>query len=107
MKLKKIIFYIPLIIFAFFYGVIAIIASGTGSISPIAIVWLALFFISGLILHKNVYWGSLFGTLPAIHIIYMGTQERGQIINEMPIGIILLIFYIICGYFVYKSNNIE
>lgn len=102
--MKKIIFYIPFIIFAIFFGVITI--SDNGVISPIAIVWLALFFISGLILHKNVYWGSLFGTLPAIHMIYMGTQETGQIINEMPIGIIILIFYIICGYFVYKSNKV-
>ncbi len=42
-----------------------------------------LFIISGFILNKNVFWGSLLGTLPAIHLIYMGTQETGQIINEM------------------------
>jgi uncharacterized membrane protein (UPF0136 family) len=99
--MKKIRFYIPAIIFAVFYGMIAI--SDIGAISPIVFIWLALFFISGYILHKNIYWGSIFGTLPAIHLIYMGTQETGQIINEMPIGIVVLIFYIICGYIVYKN----
>ncbi len=101
--MKKIIFYIPFIIFSIFYGVIAI--SDIGAISSIAFVWLALFFISGYILHKNTYWGSLFGTLPAIHLIYLGTKETGQIINEVPIGIIIFIFYIVCGYFVYKTTK--
>ncbi len=101
--MKKTIFYIPAIIFAILHGVIAI--SNIGTISPIVVVWLALFIISGFILNKNVFWGSLLGTLPAIHLIYMGTQETGQIINEMSVGIVILIFYIICGYFVYRNNK--
>jgi hypothetical protein len=35
----------------------------------------------------------------------MGTQETGQIINEMPIGIIVFIFYIICGSFIFYKNK--
>ena len=101
--MRKIVFYVPAIIYAILYGVVAI--SNIGTISPYVIVWLALFFISGLILNKNVFWGSLLGALPAIHLIYMGTQETGQIINEMPIGIVVLIFYIICGCFVYINNK--
>lgn len=101
--MKKIIFYIPAIILAILHGVIVI--SNIGTISPIVVVWLALFIISGFILNKNVFWGSLLGTLPAIHLIYMGTQETGQIINEMSAGIVILIFYIICGYFVYRNNK--
>lgn len=102
-KMKKITFYIPAIIFAVLYGMIAI--SDIGAISPIVFVWLALFFISGYFLHKSIYWGGLFGTLPAIHLIYMGSQVTGQIINETPIGIVVLVFYIICGYIVYKNNK--
>lgn len=103
LKMRKSIFYIPAIIFAILYGMIAI--SDIRAISPIVLIWLALFFISGFILNKNIFWGSLLGTLPAIHLIYMGTQEKGQIINEMPIGIVLLIFYTMGGYFVYRNNN--
>jgi len=101
--MRKIVFYVPAIIYAILYGVVAI--SNIGTISPYVIVWLALFFISGLILNKNVFWGSLLGALPAIHLIYMGTQETGQIVNEMPTGIVVLIFYIICGCFVYINNK--
>lgn len=103
--MKKIIFYIPAIIFTFFYGMIAI--SNKWPISPIVFIWLALFFVSGYILHRNVYWGSLFGLLPAIHLIYMGTQDTGQIISETPIGIVVFIFYIICGCVVFKNNKRE
>lgn len=41
----------------------------------------------------------------AIHLIYMGTQETGQIISEIPIGIVILILYIICGYFIHRNNQ--
>ncbi|NLL82044.1 MAG: hypothetical protein GX231_07060 [Tissierellia bacterium] len=101
--MRKTVFYIPAIIFAILYGVVKI--NNVGAISPYGIVCLALFFSSGFILNMNIFWGSLLGALPAIYIIYMGTQERGQIINETPIGIVVLIFYIICGYFVYINNK--
>ena len=101
--MRKSIFYAPAIIFTFLYGMIAI--NDIGSLSLIVFVWLALFFVSGFILNKNIFWGSLFGTLPAIHMIYLGTQDTGQIINETPIGIAIIIFYIICGLSVYKNTK--
>lgn len=101
--MKKVIFYVPAIIFTIFYGAIAI--GNIAFISPIIVVWLALFYVSGFILNKNFFWGSLLGALPAIHLIYMATQETGQVINEMPIGVVVLIFYMISGYFVYRNNQ--
>lgn len=103
--MKKIVYYTPAIIFTAFYGLVAI-GGGLGIISPVIAVWLILFLISGILLSKDVFLGSLLGALPAINLIYMGTKDTGQIINEMPIGIIVLIFYIICGSFVfYKSKK--
>ncbi|WP_147534276.1 hypothetical protein [Bacillus marasmi] len=101
-KVLKIIVYIPAIIFSIFYGVIAI--NDAGAISSIVLVWLAFFYVSGFMLNKNIFWGSLMGALPGIHLIYMGTQETGQIINEKPLGIVILIFYIICGYIIHRNN---
>ena len=104
--MKKIIFYIPAIIFTILYGLLAI--GGIGAISPVVAVWLVLFLTSGILLSKNMLWGGLLGALPAIHLIYMGNQETGQVINEMPIGIIVLIFYIVCSSFIcYKSKKIK
>lgn len=101
--MKKIVFYIPAIIFAVFYGLLAI--ANIGAISPFVIVWLVLFLLSGILLVKDIFWGSLLGVLPAIHLIYMGTQETGQIISEIPIGIIVLIFYLVCGGFIFYKNK--
>ncbi len=101
--MKKILFYIPAIVFMLFYGIVAL--SGFSAISPVVMVWLLLWSISGFLLNKNYFWGSLFGALPAIHLVYMGAQETGQIINETPIGIVVLSFYLICGYLVYRKNK--
>ncbi len=53
--MKKIMFYIPAIALVIFHGVIAI--SNIGTISPIVVVWLALFIMSGFILNKHVFCG--------------------------------------------------
>lgn len=101
--MKKTLFFIPVILFALFYGFVAI--TDIGAMSPVVIGWLALFIAAGVLLSRTVFWGSLLGILPAIHLICMSTQETGQVVNiELPLGIIVLLFYVICGYFVYKHG---
>lgn len=102
--MKKIVYYIPTIIFSALYGLLAI-GGGIGIISPVVTVWLVLFLTGSILLSENMFWGSLLGALPAIHLIYIGTQDTGQIINEIPIGLIVLIFYIICGGSVFYKNK--
>ncbi len=100
--MKKIVFYIPAILFA----VLLAMMSGMGSTSPIVFVWIALFLVSGFLLSKATFWGGIFGILPGIHWIYMGTKFTGQLINEYPFGVMILIFYILCSAFVfYKERN--
>ncbi len=104
--MKKIAFYMPVIIFTVIFGLIAIIIRDIRFIiSPIVAVWLVLFMISGILLSKNMFWGSLLGALPGIHWIYMGTQYTMQTINEMPIGIVIITFYIISGGFVFYKTK--
>lgn len=102
--MKKIVFYIPVIVFAAFYALLA--TQGIGAISPIVVAWLALFLIAGILLSKTIFWGALLGVLPAIHLIYMSTQETGQVvIIELPLGIVAFLYYAICCYCVYKKKN--
>ena len=103
-EMKKVVYFIPAMLFTVLYGLL-IVVGGFGAMPPIIAVWLILFFIGGVLLSKNMFWGSLLGALPAIHWIYMGTQETGQIVNEMPMGIVVLIFYIICGGFVFYKGK--
>ncbi|MEG1849006.1 MAG: hypothetical protein RR197_00460 [Oscillospiraceae bacterium] len=89
------VFYIPAIAFTAFYGLLAM--SDVVVVLPVVLVGLALFFASGVLLSRGIIWGAVVGILPAVSLIYMGTQATGQIINEMPIGILVLIFYLTCG----------
>lgn len=100
--MKKPLFFLPAIIFTIFYGWVAL--SGIGAINPIVLVWLGLFWISDILLTKDMFWSGLFGVIPAVLFIYMGNKKTGQIISETPIGIFVLIYYALCSYFVYKKQ---
>ena len=94
--MKKIVFFIPAILFTLLDGLIIM---GTKlSVLPIVYVWIVLFLISGMLLAKRKFWGGFFGMLPGIHFIYMSTQDTGQILPiELPMGIIVIIFYLLCS----------
>ena len=72
---------------------------GTGlSVSSSVYAWMILFLVSGMLLVKKIFWGGFFGMLPGIHFIYMSTQDTGQILPiELPMGIIVIIFYLLCS----------
>ncbi|MEG0804544.1 MAG: hypothetical protein RSF90_06275, partial [Pygmaiobacter sp.] len=67
--MQKIIFFIPLLIFAAFYGIVAI--AEVGAVSPVVLVWLVLFLVSGILLSQNVAIGGAIGGFPALHLLYM------------------------------------
>ena len=102
--MKNILFYLPAIIFSIFFTW-SITYLGL-SFSPVIFVWLALFLVGGILLNKGKFWGGFLGMLPGIHWIYMGTQDTGQIFSETPLGIIVTVFYFVCGSFIfYKSKK--
>lgn len=102
-KLKNIFYLIPAIVFTLFYGWLGL--DGIGAIHPIVLVWLALFWIAGILLSQTVFWGGLLGLIPAVYFIYMGTQETGQIVSQTPIGVITLLYFALCTYCVYKIKQ--
>ena len=101
----KIPFFTPAIFFVIFYG-LAAMSIGISAISPICFVWIALFLAAGVLLSKGKSIGGFIGLLPGIHLIYMSTKDTGQVINiEMPLGIIILIFYILCSGLVFFTKR--
>ena len=102
--MKKL-FFIPAIIFTILYGCLAL--GRIGAIHPIVIACLLLFWIAGVLLSKTMIWGGVLGLIPAACFIYMGTQETGQIFNETPIGIVVLLYYAACMYYVHKKNSLK
>ena len=103
--MKKIIFYIPAIVFTIFY-IWAVITVSIESASPTIFAWIALFLMSGFLLSKDKFWGGILGMSPGVHFLYMNVKHTGQAFSERPIGIMILVFYIFCsGYVFYKKAS--
>lgn len=101
--MKKLLYFIPVIFFTILYVFLFFV--GAGMVEILGLVWLVLFTIAGVLLAYGKYWGSGFGLIPAIGFIYIGLQNHGQIFNEWAFGIILLIYYVVLSYFVYRKEN--
>ena len=102
--MRKFIGYIPAALFTGFYLFSGL--TGASIAMSMVLVWLICFWLSAFFLHKGLFWGGIFGLFPAINMIYMGTQYTGQVINiEIPLGIILILFYGIFGFYLWKKRN--
>ena len=100
--MKKVLLYLPSIVYAIVTIVLNIISQ---TFSPLWYIWIVLLWIGGFMLNNGKVWGGILGLLPAIHIIYMSTQEAGQVINEMPIGIITALYILICMFAVWRKSS--
>ena len=103
--MKKVLFHLPAVVYT-----IAVIALNIilKAFSPLWYAWVVLLWLGSFLLSKGKAWGSLFGLLPAIHLLYMSTQSTGQVLNiEMPLGIITALYVVACVFWVWKkgSNN--
>lgn len=97
-------FFIPAIMVTVFLGLLSIIF-GLGSTSPIVFLWIVFVFLSSYLLSRDRFWGGIFGMLTGVHWIYLGTQDTGQMMNEMPVGIALLFFYLLASGLVFIKEK--
>ena len=103
--MRKFIGYIPAALFTGFYLFSGL--TGASLTMSIVVAWIVCFWLSAFFLHKGLFWGGIFGLFPALNMIYMGTQYTGQVINiEIPLGIILILFYGILGFYLWKKRNV-
>ena len=103
--MKKILFYVPAIFYTI--GIIALNII-LKTFSPLWYIWAVLLWLSGFLLTKEKTWGCVLGLFPAVHLMYMSMQYTGQVINiELPLGLITAIYFLACGYVVWKKNREE
>ena len=105
-KLINIDYFVPAMISLIFY-LISAAASGFGSVNPYAWCFVALLFISAVIMVKRKWWGCIGGVITGAVLIYMGTQYTGQVISETPIGIIFCVYYVVLGVLCFKNKKIS
>ena len=97
----KTLYFVPFIVFVAAYLIMALL--GFSVISITEVFWLIVFLVSGILLSNGKFWGGVFGLIPATAFMYMSTRNTGQVINiELPLGIAIAVYYIICSFIVYK-----
>lgn len=102
--MRRYIGYIPAVLFTAFYLFSGL--SGVSLTMPMIVFWLVCFWVSAFFLHKGLFWGGVFGFIPAINMLYMGGGYRGQVINiEIPLGVLLLLFYVFFGIYLWKKRS--
>ena len=100
---KQILYFLPFILSIIIYLGAAFL--GLGLISGKEVVWLALYLISGFLLSNDKVWGCVFGMIPGIVFVWMSTIYTGQVINiELPLGLVIIGFYLGCGIGVYRKR---
>lgn len=101
--MKKAIVFAPAAIFTVAVVALNIILK---TFSPLWYAWVLLLWVGGLVMNKGKAWGAVIGLLPGVHLIYMSTQYTGQVINiELPLGLIVVIFHLGCGFVIWKRNR--
>ncbi len=101
--MRKVAGYIPAILFTVFYFAMWLVTGflGVSAIWRILCLWGAAF-----VLDKGFCWGSVFGLVPAIHMICMGVRNAAQSVYvEIILGVALALFYLIFGFYLWKKRD--
>ena len=95
--MKTVLYFTPAIFGLVFYSLLAVF-SGLGAIHPAVWLCVAMLFVSAVLLAKKIWFGCIPGILVGVLLIWMSVQYAGQVIDiERPLGIGLILFYILCG----------
>ena len=100
----KVLYFFPAVTTLIFYVLITLLAGFT-SIHPVIWLFIALIFMSAVLMSKTKWWGCLLGILYGAFWVYKGTIDTHQIMNESPIGMGVCVYYFICGFICYKSEK--
>lgn len=102
--MKKIIFFIPAIIFTILFGWLTNRLE-MSAMSPIIFIWFSTFLVSGFLLNINKFWGGVLGMLPGINFIYLSIKYKGENIGiELYLCIVILLYYILSAGYIYRKN---
>lgn len=100
--MRKILGYLPAVGFTAYY-LCAGVLTGAGMQLPMIFLWLACFWVSAFFLHKGLFWGGVFGLVPAVHMIVTSTWHTACI--HLPLGGVLILFYVGFGIYLWKKRN--
>ena len=95
--MRTVLYFTPAIFGLVFYSLLAVF-SGFGAINLAVWLCIAMLFVSAVLLVQKKWFGCIPGILVGVILIWMSFQSTGQVIDiEMPLGIVLILFYILSG----------
>ena len=98
--MKRLLYFLPTILVL---GFLAFILRFLGDPSADLIDYLIcggilfVFALSDFLLSKKLWFGGIPGALLGSYVIYYGSQYHGQVLDERPIGAVILAYYVILG----------
>ena len=96
--MKKYLSLIPPVFFLTLY--LLSVLTGVQPVLSTFLVWFACYLVAAVLFHKGIAWGSVFGILPSLQMIYDGGLE-------MLIGIALVLFYACLGIYLWKKRDAD
>ena len=101
--MKKALFFFPAAVYTAASIALSMILN---TFSALWYAWAALLWLGGFFLTKGKAWGGGVSLIPAVHLLYMSTQYRGQAMNiEMPLGIVTAVYVLACILLVWKNGR--
>lgn len=102
--MRKVLYFTPAIFGLVFYSLLAVF-SGFGAIHPAVWLCIGMLFVSAVLMAQKKWIGCMPGILVGVIPVWMSFQSTDQVIDiERPIGITLIMFYILSGIISYKSK---
>ena len=99
--MKKLLFFLPSVLVLVFLSFI-LLAMPDPSADPQEYITgvgiLLVFLFSDFLLFRKLWFGSIPGALLGTYVIYYGSQYHGQVMDERPIGAVILAYYVILGF---------
>lgn len=93
--MKRVLYTIPAVMVALFYGMLALLAGGFASFQPRAWLMILMPAASAVLLLAGRWWGSLFGMALGGLLISMGMAGGNEIV--MLFGGIVFVYYMVMG----------
>lgn len=104
--MKKVLYFLPAVLLSgFFIYLLFLIIPFSENLEiflPLLGV-IALFLVSGFLMAKGRWYGCLPSVLLGTWVIYLGVNNPTPVIAEIPIGIILAVYYLICAVVAYRN----
>ncbi len=107
--MKKLLFFLPtILVFGFLIFILLFLGDPSADLNDYLLGTgiLLVFLLSDFLLSKKLWFGCIPGALLGAYVIYYGSQYHGQVMDERPIGAVILAYYVILGFVtVYRKKR--